>query len=86
MDLVELNGEYEQSRIFMFLLFSWGLCADIAQNSENMRFLGGGRYTVRALYRLLLNTQTYQGTLKYKGEKIDNLTNWEYENDNMTYD
>jgi len=59
MDIIELEGEYEPAKIFMFLLFSWGLCADIAQNSEHMRFLGTGRYTVRALYRLLFNTQTY---------------------------
>jgi sphingosine kinase len=52
MDVVELNGEYETEKIFMFLMFSWGLVADIAQNSEGMRCLGTGRYTVRALYRL----------------------------------
>jgi sphingosine kinase len=52
MDLVELNGEYESKKIYMFLMFSWGLIADIAQNSENMRCLGTGRYTMRALYRI----------------------------------
>ena len=51
-DLVELTGEYEAKKIYMFLMFSWGLIADIAQNSEGMRCLGTGRYTVRALYRV----------------------------------
>jgi len=30
MDLVELDGEFESSKVYMFLMFSWGLLADIA--------------------------------------------------------
>ena len=30
MDLVELDGEYEKSKIYMFVLLSWGITADIA--------------------------------------------------------
>ena len=30
MDIVELDGEYERKMIYMFVIFSWGLTADIA--------------------------------------------------------
>lgn len=57
MDLIELAGEFDP-KVFCFLMFSWGIVADIAQNSESMRCLGTGRYTVRGIYRIL-NIQQY---------------------------
>ena len=82
MDLVALDGEFEPATIYMFLMFNWGLIADIAQNSENMRCLGTGRYTVRALYRMCWMPQ-YPGTLTFKGVKVPNLNEWYQEKDGI---
>jgi hypothetical protein len=52
MDIIELTGEFDP-KVFCFVMFNWGIVADIAQNSESMRCLGAGRYTVRGIYRIL---------------------------------
>lgn len=53
MDLMEIEGEYEEKKIFCFLMIAWAVIADIDINSEVFRCCGDSRYTVYGVYRAL---------------------------------
>jgi len=49
---------------------AWGIIADVDKESESLRFIGGARFSVLAVWRVLFN-RTYRGELWYlpAGEK-----------------
>lgn len=50
--------------MFSFLSVGWGLMADIDIESERLRALGGQRFTIWAVHRLI-SLRTYRGRLSY---------------------
>ena len=51
MDLIELNTL--DGPVYSFLSVTWGMIADIDIESERFRHLGGARFLVEALYRIV---------------------------------
>ena len=62
MDLVAVDTV--DGRVFSFLSVTWGLLADIDIESERFRSLGGARFTVEAVARLISEYMTFQ--IKYE--------------------
>lgn len=50
--------------MFSFLSVGWGLISDIDIESERLRLIGGQRFTVWSLHRLI-SLRTYHGTVSY---------------------
>ena len=53
-----------------FLSFSWGLAAEVDIESEQIRFLGGARFTIWSLYSLL-KMDSSQAKISYKQIDIE---------------
>ena len=66
MDLVAVDTV--DGRVFSFLSVTWGLLADIDIESERFRSLGGARFTVEAVARLISEYMTFQ--IKYSMNSI----------------
>lgn len=62
MDIVKVTNAI--STYYSFLSIGWGLIADIDIESERLRILGGGRFTVWALVRAL-SLRRYAGRLHF---------------------
>ncbi|XP_058791106.1 sphingosine kinase 2-like isoform X2 [Phymastichus coffea] len=62
MDLVRV--ETRKQTLFSFLSVGWGFLADIDIESERLRAIGGQRFTVWSLARLI-NLRTYKGVVSY---------------------
>ncbi|KAL7301210.1 hypothetical protein TKK_0006177 [Trichogramma kaykai] len=62
MDLVRI--ETRKQVLYSFLSVGWGLLADIDIESERLRAIGGQRFTVWSLARLI-GLRTYRGTVSY---------------------
>ena len=52
------------NRVYSFLGIEWAIVADVDYESEKYRYLGGLRFTVGALARIL-NLRTYRGCLSF---------------------
>ncbi len=50
--------------VYSFLSFEWCFMADIDMNSEFLRFLGGLRFEIYGLWRLL-KVRRYKGKFSY---------------------
>ena len=70
MDLVAVDttphrkDESVSNRVYSFLGIEWAIIADVDYESEKYRFLGGFRFVVGALKRIL-NLKTYRGRLSF---------------------
>ena len=53
-----------EGRIYSILAVAWGLVADIDIESEKYRFMGGARFTVGAVARVL-NLRSYRGRISF---------------------
>jgi sphingosine kinase len=62
MDIVRV--ETKKQIMFSFLTVGWGLIADIDIESERLRALGGQRFTLWSVHRLI-NLRTYRGKVSY---------------------
>ena len=62
MDLVRV--ETRNQILFSFLSVGWGLLADIDIESERLRAIGGQRFTVWTIARLI-GLRTYKGKVSY---------------------
>lgn len=62
MDLVRV--ETRNQILFSFLSVGWGLLADIDIESERLRAIGGQRFTVWSVARLI-GLRTYKGKVSY---------------------
>lgn len=62
MDLVRV--ETRNQILFSFLSVGWGLIADIDIESERLRAIGGQRFTVWSVARLI-GLRTYKGKISY---------------------
>lgn len=62
MDLVRV--ETRNRILFSFLSVGWGLLADIDIESERLRAIGGQRFTVWSVARLI-GLRTYKGKVSY---------------------
>ncbi|XP_012283324.1 sphingosine kinase 2 [Orussus abietinus] len=62
MDLVRV--ETRKQIVFSFLSIGWGLLADIDIESESLRAIGGQRFTVWSVARLI-GLRTYKGKVSY---------------------
>ena len=58
--------------MFSFLSVGWGLISDIDIESERLRAIGGQRFTIWSVHRLI-SLRTYNGTLSYLPATINNL-------------
>ncbi|KAK1135772.1 hypothetical protein K0M31_000346 [Melipona bicolor] len=76
MDLVRI--ETRNQILFSFLSVGWGLLADIDIESERLRAIGGQRFTVWTIARLI-GLRTYRGKVSYlscdKLPSVDSLGN-----------
>lgn len=76
MDLVRV--ETRNQILFSFLSVGWGLLADIDIESERLRAIGGQRFTVWTIARLI-GLRTYKGKVSYlpcdKVPSVENLGN-----------
>lgn len=76
MDLVRV--ETRSQILFSFLSVGWGLLADIDIESERLRAIGGQRFTVWTIARLI-GLRTYRGKVSYlpcdKLPSVDSLGN-----------
>ncbi|XP_076236821.1 sphingosine kinase 2 isoform X2 [Calliopsis andreniformis] len=75
-DLVRV--ETRSQILFSFLSIGWGLLADIDIESERLRAIGGRRFTVWSVARLI-GLRTYKGKVSYlpyeKVPSVENLSN-----------
>ena len=62
MDLVRV--ETRKEILFSFLSVGWGFLADIDIESERLRAIGGQRFTVWSIARLI-GLRTYRGTVSF---------------------
>ena len=62
MDIVRV--ETRNQILFSFLSVGWGLLADIDIESERLRAIGGQRFTVWSVARLI-GLRTYKGKVSY---------------------
>jgi len=62
MDLTELDLEYNEKKVYMFLLMAWAVVSDCDINSEVIRCCGPPRFTVWGVYRVL-SVRHYAGDL-----------------------
>ncbi|KAJ8683243.1 hypothetical protein QAD02_019035 [Eretmocerus hayati] len=62
MDLVRV--ETRKQTLYSFLSVGWGLLADIDIESERLRAIGGQRFTIWSVARLI-GLRTYKGTIYY---------------------
>lgn len=51
--------------MFSFLSVAWGLLADVDIESERLRMLGGQRFTIWSVHRLI-SLRTYKGRISYR--------------------
>lgn len=76
MDLVRV--ETRNQILFSFLSVGWGLLADIDIESERLRAIGGQRFTIWTIARLI-GLRTYKGKVSYlacdKVPSVENLGN-----------
>lgn len=73
MDLVRV--ETRNQILFSFLSIGWGLLADIDIESERLRAIGGQRFTVWSVARLI-GLRTYKGKVSYiPCNKVPSLEN-----------
>lgn len=73
MDLVRV--ETRNRILFSFLSVGWGLLADIDIESERLRAIGGQRFTVWSVARLI-GLRTYKGKVSYLPcNKVPSLEN-----------
>lgn len=76
LDLVRV--ETRNHIFYSFLSVAWGLLADIDIESEHLRAIGGQRFTVWSLARLI-GLRTYKGKVSYlpydKVPIVENLNN-----------
>lgn len=75
MDLVRV--ETTAQTIFSFLSVGWGLISDIDIESEKLRMLGGQRFTIWSLARLI-GLRSYAGKLWYLPSDIPLSKPYEY--------
>lgn len=73
LDLTELELEYLETKVYMFLSLSWAIISDCDINSEIFRCCGPPRFTVWGVYRVL-NLRHYPGSLTFKGERCKQKT------------
>ena len=76
MDLVRV--ETKKQILFSFLSIGWGLIADIDIESEHLRAIGGQRFTIWSVARLI-GLRTYKGKVSYlpydKIATMENMSN-----------
>ncbi|KAF4670197.1 Sphingosine kinase 2 [Perkinsus chesapeaki] len=67
------TGEQQKASVLACLSASWGLFSDVDLGSDHLRFLGGARFTLYALWRII-NIRKYSGRISYI-EASDELNN-----------
>jgi sphingosine kinase len=64
MDIMEYQRESSGIPIYSFLSLTWGYLSDLDIGSENLRFLGGLRFEVYGVWRLIF-VNKYKGNLSW---------------------
>jgi hypothetical protein len=54
MDLIKVDLQKEELPVYSFLSVSWGYVADLDCGSDHLRFLGGFRFEIYGLIRVIL--------------------------------
>lgn len=71
MDITELDGEYEDRKIYSFLSTAWAIIGDCDINSEAIRWAGSIRFTLWGVMRVLF-MQRYMGCFNFNGFYVKN--------------
>lgn len=53
LDLVEIEGEFLEKRIYCLMMMAWGIVADVDISSEVIRFMGNARITIFSILRIV---------------------------------
>jgi len=67
-DIATVRNPATNKQMYCFLGLEWAFFADVDIESERLRMLGGLRFTVAAVGRLLLSRKVYKGTVRYIDE------------------
>jgi hypothetical protein len=76
MDVTQIEGEYEEKKIYSFLSLTWAIVADIDINSECLRCCGNARFTLWGIWRVLC-MKRYLGDFSFNGFHIKNKADFD---------
>lgn len=66
LDLIEIEGEFFQKKVYSLMMVAWGIVADVDISSEVIRFMGNSRITIFSVLRIIQDP-AYQCKLAFDG-------------------